>query len=752
MIFKDIVNKDIVNLLNCEDEPIHIPGLIQPHGFLIAVDSTTHIITVCSENINQFLTISYEQVLGKKIEELFNEPFLVELNLYQSENTNQTKVFNFTIDKQLFSISMHASVGKEIIIEAELTENQFFNTDNLYNSSKQLLSYIEDSFTLKELTNAVAVAIKKITNYDRVMVYRFDADYNGEVIAESKEEHLESFLGLHYPHTDIPVQARELYIKNHLRIIGDVNYKPVPLYTFSDSNLETLDMSLSVLRSVSPIHIQYLHNMGVGATLTISLLHKGKLWGLITCHHYSPKYLSQEIRNTVKLHGHFITSQIDVRLLNEEYEIARKTNQAVENLISKQLDFDRSSITQLFQDVSIIALCNSAGISALIDDQIYTYGNTPNHQDIKRLSIFLSHYTEKDHFSTNALSRITKDLPFISDEFPGINYHFIGNDNDCIIWYRKQTITDIYWAGDPKKSIEKDKNGLSPRKSFEKFTESVKDSSKPWLKSELTASHNFFNFFQIHLRSILLNEEKENQKKLSEILKETNAELENINWISTHDLQEPLRKIRMMASMLVGDDIKELPKDVQLKIIKMQNSAERMQILISDILKYTKTTAQHSDLEIVDLNVLLQEIKEEVKDPLEDNEGELLIGELPTIKGVGFLLKQLFTNIIYNSLKFKSEFRKPIISIRENKTSKDKHQKSGNYYKIEIEDNGIGFDNEYRQKIFKIFSRLNDKNEYLGSGIGLALCKKIMTKHNGLIAAEGQPGKGTIIKIYFPKI
>ena len=338
MIFKDIVNRDIVNLQNCEDEPIHIPGLIQPHGFLIAVDTITHKITVCSENINQFLSISYEQVLGKKIEELFNEAFLVELNQFQSENTNQTKVFNFTIDKQLFSISMHASVGKEIIIEAELTENQFTNSNSLYNSSKQLLSYIEDSFTLKELTNAVAIAIKKITNYDRVMVYRFDADYNGEVIAESKEEHLESFLGLHYPHTDIPVQARELYIKNHLRIIGDVNYKPVPLYTYAESHLNTLDMSYSVLRSVSPIHIQYLHNMGVGGTLTISLLHKGKLWGLITCHHYSPKYLSQEIRNTVKLHGHFITSQIDVRLLNEEYEIARKTNQAVENLISKQLD------------------------------------------------------------------------------------------------------------------------------------------------------------------------------------------------------------------------------------------------------------------------------------------------------------------------------------------------------------------------------------------------------------------------------
>ncbi|WP_130736183.1 ATP-binding protein [Flavobacterium sp. J27] len=752
MIFKDIVNRDIVNLQNCEDEPIHIPGLIQSHGFLLAINATTEIVTVCSENINEYLNISYEQVLGKKIGLLFNNPFLEEVRHFKTDATSPTKVFNFSIEEKLFSISIHAS-KTEIIIEAELTENQFNEGNKLYNSSKQLLSYIEDSFTLKELANAVAITIKKITNYDRVMIYRFDAEYNGEVIAESKEEHLESFLGLHYPHTDIPAQARELYIKNHLRIIGDVNYKPIPLYTFNESNLDTLDMSLSVLRSVSPIHIQYLHNMGVGATLTISLLHKGKLWGLITCHHYSAKYLSQEIRNTVKLHGHFITSQIDVRLLNEEYEIARKTSLAVESLVSKKLTLDRSSMEDLFKDSAIISLCNSIGVSALIEDKVYTFGATPAKEDIKRISNSLLHYSENGTFWTHSLARTTSNLSFIANEFPGIIYYSLGNDQDCLIWYRKQTITDINWAGDPKKSIEKDKNGLSPRKSFEKFTESVKDSSRPWLKSEITASLNFFNFFQIHLRSILLNEEKENQKILSEILKETNAELENINWISTHDLQEPLRKIRMMASMLVGsDEVETLPEDVQVKIVKMQNSAERMQVLINDILKYTKTNNQSTSLEKVDLNLLFNELQEELKDNLQDNKATLEIKSLPHIQGTRFLLKQLFSNIIYNSLKFKSPLRNPIITIEETVDYEDVILKSGNYYKIEITDNGIGFDKEYNEKVFKIFSRLNNKNDYSGSGIGLALCKKIMTKHNGFISAEGKPNSGVTIKMYFPKL
>lgn len=750
MDFKDIVNRDIVNLQNCEDEPIHIPGSIQPHGFLISIDAISYSISVCSENVNDYIGLRYEQLLGRNISEVLDEIIVSEINQFKNKPNQHSEVFHHIFSGKTFSVNIHQS-HDQIIIEGEPIDEQYNESNDLFNSSKQLLSYVEDTSTLKELANSVAVAVKNITNYDRVMVYRFDNEYNGEVIAESKEEYLEPFLGLHYPHTDIPPQARELYIKNQLRIIGNIHYQPVPLYKVSTDSLETLDLSLSVLRSVSPIHVQYLQNMGVGGTLTISLLHKAKLWGLIACHHYSPKYLSQEIRNTAKLHAHFITSQIDVRLLNEEYEIARKVNAAVDNLASKKLDVDRNSIKDLFDDSSIIALCNSIGVSALIDGQFYKFGTTPNDEAIRTLSDFISNHTKEVNFHTSSLSRISKNLTSISDAFPGINYYSLGNESDCIIWYKPQTIKEINWAGDPAKSIEKDKNGLSPRKSFELFTENIKDSSRPWLKSELSACFNFYNFFQIHLRSIFLNEEKENQRILSEVLKETNAELENINWISTHDLQEPLRKIRMMASILTGDDFKELPREAQNRILKMQSSAERMQVLISDIMKYTKANDQSTIFETVDLNQLFAEIKVELNDALEEKDSTLQIDDLPKIKGIPFLLKQLFSNIIYNSLKFTEPSRKPVIAV----TSKIEYlenenvSKSGNYHKIEISDNGIGFDNQYSEKIFKIFSKLNGPTDYAGSGIGLALCKKIMSKHSGFIAAKGEPNVGATFTMYF---
>ena len=308
------------------------------------------------------------------------------------------------------------------------------------------------------------------------MIYKFDSDYNGEVYAEVKEEHLEPFLGLHYPHTDIPPQARALYIKNLLRIIGDINYTPVKLFTYTESNVETLDLSLSVLRSVSPIHVEYLKNMGVGATLTVSLLHKGRLWGLVSCHHYSPKYLSQETRNAVKLHGHFITSQIDVRLLNEQYEISRKAIEKVDRLSSKKLDFSRSSIKKLFKDDAIFELCNSQGVAALIGKRIYKAGNTPSDDEIKLISEILFDLQANGELTTSSFPNQSSDVQYVARRFPGINFQVL-DDSNYIIWFREPTIRDIKWAGDPSKAIEKDKNGLSPRKSFETFVKIQKSTS-----------------------------------------------------------------------------------------------------------------------------------------------------------------------------------------------------------------------------------------------------------------------------------
>ena len=748
MNLKDIVNRNIVNLENCEDEPIHIPGMIQPHGVLISIDSDSEVVNVCSENVSAFLDMDYPEILGKAIHKIFDADFIRLLRDFKLDSAEHKTTFTAVYNNKSLAFSIHKSDGS-IIIEGEPTEVQTNEEAKLFASSKKLLSYIQDTNSLKELCQSVAFAIKNITGYDRVMIYKFDPDYNGEVFAEVKEEHLEPFLGLHYPHTDIPPQARALYIKNLLRIIGDIDYTPAKLFTYTESNVDTLDLSFSVLRSVSPIHVEYLKNMGVGATLTVSLLHKGKLWGLISCHHYSPKYLSQETRNAVKLHGHFITSQIDVRLLNEQYEVSRKAIENVDRLSSKELEFNRGSIDTLFEDDAIFKLCNSQGVAALIGKKIYKRGNTPSGDEIKLISEILFDIQSNGELISSSFPKQSSDVQSIAKRYPGINFHVL-DDSNCIIWFREPTVRSIKWAGDPSKAIEKDKNGLSPRKSFETFVENVKDTSAPWLQSEIDACYKFKYFFQSFLRAIITNEAKEKQRILSDNLKAVNSELENISWISTHDLQEPLRKIQMMASTMLEDQERfKVTGAAEMRISRMSKSAERMQTLIKNILDYNKTSTKEEDFEEVNTQDVAKSVREELKETLTEENANIEIDEnLPSVAGLPFLIKQCFLNTIYNSLKFKHPER----NVRVRIYNDAEHPKNNIYSVIAIQDNGIGFDNDHHDHIFKIFTRLHNKSDYEGTGIGLALCKKIMLKHNGFIDAEGKKNEGATIRLYFPKV
>ena len=753
MKITDIVNRGIVNLENCDQEPIHIPGSIQPHGFLLGIDKSSYRIKFCSRNIKEITGLDPKDLLDKSFTDMFSKTAESSLAACMELSEGRHTAFLLKIAGRTVHFLAHLS-GDTIVLDAEEQEEEFSNPDFLQLSS-EFVGYIEDTTTISELCAAITTGTKKITGYDRVMVYRFDEDYNGEVIAESKNDNLESFLGLHYPHTDIPKQARELYIKNQLRMIVDVNYIPEPIVAL-DENVSnaSLDLSYSTLRSVSPIHVQYLQNIGVGATLTISLLHKKKLWGLISCHHYSPLYLTYEVRMAAKLLGHFITSQLDTRQMNEEYELARKATHAVEWLNSRKFDLNRNSMEFIVNDYHILTVCNAVGVSVLLDGKIFRSGSVPEDEDIKMLSSYLSTYTSNTRFQTNSLIHVMPEFRQVCDKFPGVNYFPLDSSSfNCIIWYRHETITEVNWAGNPNKAIEKDKNGLSPRKSFELWKETVKLTSNKWLSSEIAACSNFVNILQKHLSSVFLTEEEEKQRQLAEILKRTNAELENINWISTHDLQEPLRKIQMMASYILHDEAVTLPEDIYTRVDKMNQFAGRMQGLIKDIMRYSQLNYGQESFEEVNLATIVEQLQHELSESLDEKEGLLQHGDLPVIYGVPFLIRQLFSNLIYNSLKFSSDERKPVINIRISESSGPFAEISHpeNYYIIDYTDNGIGFDPVYNESVFKIFTKLQSGRQFTGSGIGLALCKKIVMTHRGFISAHGTVGEGVLFRLAFPK-
>lgn len=748
MKIKDIVNRDIVTLTNCEHEPIHIPGNIQPHGFLIGVTSAWKI-DFCTENISSFTTLNHTGVLGKNFEDIFG--LVAKVQILEYLNTEKVQdVFPLEIDLlgKLFQISIHKS-NDIYVLEAE---PQFPDKEKLadaYAQTIQFVTQMNKTKSLKDLCALVAQGTREITGYDRVMIYRFDEQYNGEVFAEDCREDLEPFLGLHYPHTDIPAQARELYIKNQLRLIVDIGYKPVPIFTVDDKENKNLDLSFSILRSTSPIHVEYLKNMGVGATLTISLIHHDRLWGLIACHHYSEKNISPEIRLAAKLQGQFITSQIDIRQSNDEFVNAQKSSSALEHLTSLDLPLLQESLETVVNDPQLLEICNAVGVSIVFRDTIYKNGLTPSNEEIRNLVEKVGSKTAQGLFSTNKVMEFFPEV-IKSADIAGIIYHSLGN-SDYIIWYRPETRSEINWGGDPEKSIVKDENGLHPRNSFRIWKQIVKNKSSIWRPYEINAAVQYAHALHNQLITIMLTEEEEKYRSQSEILKETNSELENINWISTHDLQEPLRKIQLITSKALYELDSISKESISHSLKRVSKSANRMSGLLEDILKYTRIKNTRDALQKVDLNDILKATLKEMQDSIAENKAVIEYENLPEVHAINFLMRQLFVNILQNSLKYAASERTPVIKI----TASQEPVLILDLYKvychwIRFSDNGIGFEQQFAQSIFKVFTRLHNQEDYTGSGIGLALCKKIMQAVGGDIQAEGKPGQGTDIIIYFP--
>jgi chemotaxis family two-component system sensor kinase Cph1 len=760
MKIKDIVNRDLVNLTNCESEPIHIPGSIQPNGFLLGLDAGTYTITYCSQNTTDFIRLSPEVMLGKSLADIFDQEQYDHFVSYADvADIDPARPFVFILDDIPYNTTVHTS-GATLVLEFEPFPDGAIGLPDLYAQTRNFVSLMEKHSHLLDLCKDIAGEMRKITGYDRVMIYKFDADYNGEVIAESKRDDLNSFAGQKYPHTDIPAQARQLYVRNQLRVIADVDYIPVPLLTRGDENTDnrSLDLSLSVLRSVSPIHLQYLRNMGVCATLTISLLQKNTLWGLITCHHYTPKILPHYTRLSALLQGHFLTSQIAVREVAEEFEVGQDVEKALSDSLSL-LHQNENFIEDMWDEPSLLKIANATGFVIYYKGKIYQSGNVPEQEDLLPLLKTLSEKYPSEGLHTDRLLDVYENGEKVAKYAAGIVYHSItAGTSDGILWLRKERRETINWAGNPHKAVlvnEAGETRLSPRKSFELWMEEVKNKSVAWRKVELHAAASFAYALQKHINLRYVRNQEQRSRILNEELKAANKELANLNWISTHDLKEPLRKIQIFASKILDREKTDVSPQVKDSVERMRFAAEKMQLLIEDILTYSKAGNMDKVYEHIDLDIILKNVQDELSELIEEKNAVVHIEPLPTLKVIPFQVHQLFVNMLSNALKFSVSDIAPVIHIRVTQVSSlsipDYKGEPGQiFHAISVQDNGIGFESEYATRIFDVFQRLHPGNKYPGTGIGLAICKKIMENHSGYIYAESEPEQGAKFTMYFP--
>ncbi|WP_019998326.1 HWE histidine kinase domain-containing protein [Aureimonas ureilytica] len=507
-----------VDLTNCDREPIQYLGRIQDFGFLVAA-SMDWLIERVSANIADFTPHQPDALLGEPLLALFPEASIHAIRgrlqiLSSSEGVERLFGFDLFGDGRLFDVAIHV-IASTLVVEVEpAARSAGINPGALI---KSMIARVQRTDGLDGLYRECVRQLRGITGFDRVMLYRFASTGAGAVVAESVRAGLGSFLGLNYPAADIPAQARRLYVQNQIRIIADVGASPVPVLPELDPHGRPLDLSLSVLRSVSPIHIEYLSNMGVSASMSISIVIDGKLWGLFALHHYAPRHLTMEIRSATELFGQMVSLIIEGRLYKEAKRVDEATRELHDRFVSKLVAASPSveAVADFAEELREIIACD--GFAVWAKGRERTHGVGLSREELQSLARFLNRAGSSRVYATDELSAHHAPALDYADRVAGVLAIPISRSpRDYILFFRREIVQTVTWAGDPKtkeRMIGPNGARLTPRKSFEAWKETVLGKSLPWTDSELKAGESL----RVSILEVLLrfNEESERQQQLA---------------------------------------------------------------------------------------------------------------------------------------------------------------------------------------------------------------------------------------------
>jgi two-component system, chemotaxis family, sensor kinase Cph1 len=739
-----------VDLTACDQEPIQWPGFIQSHGFLLALDPATLAIGQASENIDQLVGRPVADVVGRQVADLvFGDlPGTVLHDLLTVALRNETpdsfNPYPIEINGQRWFVLLHAHDGALMLELEPATTASASPTLSVTTLLTQTMSDIQRSVTLADLLNKVAPQIKALTGFDRVMIYRFGEDWDGEVIAEAREEHLEPFLGLHYPASDIPRQARELYKINMVRGISDVRQARVGLYPVNYArHNRPLDLTHANLRAVSPVHVEYLQNMGVWSSLSISLLYRGELWGLIACHHYSgPRFIDYPARQSIKLISQLLSTALDIRQTDEQSAFAGQL-QACEQTLYEHMLADWDVVQGLTKHpVTALDLNTATGVALLFEGQLHTLGDTPGETDIRSLIDWLKNTTTENVFQTHQLPNLYPPAELYREKASGLLMLMLSREmNEYLLWFKPEQVQAVTWGGNPDKPVEITNVGqvrLSPRKSFEKWTQLVRNTARPWLQVEVATA--------LKLREDLLQlvSQKANQiRTLNEQLRLAYEELEAFSYTVSHDLRAPLSSIKSYSEIYLEDYGAQMDEDATGIFDKIMKASDRMSTLIRNVMQYSRMSRTDLSSEFIPIRALLAQLREEALTIDASRDLQITFGPTPDLYGDPTMVTQVFSNLISNAVKYTRPMAQARVLVQ--------GREIGQEIVYSVTDNGIGIDMKQAGKVFELFQRLDSAASYEGYGVGLAIVKRIMSRHRGKVWFDSIPNQTTTFSISFPK-
>lgn len=733
-----------VNLTNCDREPIHIPGSVQAHGYILVLtkdDSGGLRIERASRNAAAFVGLPFEKILGAAVRDILNPELTDSLEReYESSREPQANHYLgcFLLPSGAEMDVITHSVGAWLVAEFENADRAV--DQNVLNMTiVNVMAQLESLKEAPELGAAVTREIRSLTRFDRVLLYSFDPQGNGTVIAEDRNETLPTMLHLRFPGADIPQQARLLYLLNRVRIIPNVEYTPSPVEG-SENNAEPLDLTYSVLRSVSPIHRDYMRNMGTAASMSISVVIDGKLWGMISCHNAVPRTVSYVVRSACDVLTRIVATQISAHSRAFDYAEAIRLKAIERDLLTYMALEDKYLDGITNHPEKVMELTNSSGAAFILDDACVLMGETPSERHVKMLAEALGRREQSDVFVSDHLAREFPLAEAFTETASGMMAISLSQVHRFqILWFRPEILRTVHWAGEPQTERKADgRLEISPRKSFASWSELVKGHSQAWKNVEIEAARDFRNA----VLSIVLRRAEELADMAAE-LEFTNKELEAFSYSVSHDLRAPFRHISGFAELLLTDESERLTEKGKGYLNRISQAAQFAGQLVDSLLNFSQIARTRLDMRMIPMTVLVRDVWDDViSEELRGRRVEFHCSELPTVQGDAQLLRQALRNLLSNAAKYTS--KRPTARVDVTAT-RDHHQ-----FIFSIRDNGVGFDNRYVHKLFGAFQRLHRMEDFEGTGIGLANVRRIITRHGGQTWAEGKLNEGAIFYFSLP--
>lgn len=718
----------------CAAEPIRIPGGVQPHGALAVVDLASGDILQKSANLAAILGLTNAP---SRLDDI--DPSGALGGDLRTWLAGDEPLFLRTAALPGGAQQVAAHRGEQgVIVEFEAppaTEGE--TLEALYPRLRRFVTSTEEARDVRAIAQAAVREVRTLTGFNRVMLYSFDAEGVGTVLAEDGDGVLPSYLDLRFPASDIPAQARALYRLNRLRLIPDADYAASPIApALSPVDGQPLDLSGAALRSVSSVHLQYMRNMGTLSSMSISILVDGELWGLISGHSAAPHLVNAQVRTACDFLGQIVSLQIAARVraqLAADHMAAKRIETALLSRLAPAEDFQ----VGLMQNPALwLELVQAQGAAIVVGGAVATIGQTPSVPEIQLLAGWLRARGEPV-FATDALTSLWPPAEQFAPDASGVLAISISQLHpDYILWFRPEVIRTVTWSGDPTKPT--DRGGvLHPRTSFEAWKEQVRLRSLPWTAVETETAGDFRNAIQ----NFVLRRAEERAELTAE-LERSNKELEAFSYSISHDLRAPFRHIVGYAELLKSKEaaLDDKSRHYIQTIVDAALTAGR---LVDDLLAFSQLGRSQLTRAPVDMRKLAEETRRALETATEGRRVRWEIQTLPPAFGDAGLLRQVMMNLVDNALKYSRPRDEAVITIG--------GEDRGDVTAYWVRDNGVGFDMAYVGKLFGVFQRLHRIEDFEGTGIGLALSKRIIDRHHGTIEAYGKLGEGATLLFTLPK-